>query len=494
MKNYILAIDQGTTGTTVLVIDRQGAVRGRGYAEIKQYYPYPGWVEQDAEDIWTKTLLAMRKAKENAGIDDGDIAAIGITNQRETTLLVDRKSGKAVGRAIVWQCRRTAERCAELRTSGYADTIRRKTGLVIDAYFSATKLQWLLEHATPELRSRAKSGEIIFCTIDAWLIWKLTDCRIHATDYTNASRTMLFNINTLDWDDDLLGIFDIPRSMLPELHPSCHIVGHTESGIPIAGVAGDQSSALFGQGCFETGMTKVSYGTGAFLLMHTGSKAVTSNHGLLTTLACSTDEKPQYALEGSIFIAGAVIQWLRDELGLIEKAEESEQIAMKITNTGGVYLVPAFVGLGAPHWDMSARGTIVGLTRGSGRAQIVRAAVESIAYQVADVLDALTSDSQLTAEEIRVDGGATGNDFLMQFQSDIAGAKVNRPQMIETTALGAAHLAGLATGFWSSRQELSSLRVTDREFLPDMNDERRQLLRSGWNRAIRQARGLTADS
>jgi len=486
-RNYILAIDQGTTGTTALIVGRDGVIRGRGYAKIPQYYPKPGWVEHDPSEIWRQTLQAMSQARQDAGIENTDIAAIGITNQRETTILVDRLTGEPVGRAIVWQCRRTADRCDQLKAQGMADIIQARTGLVIDAYFSATKIQWFLENL-PGIRERAERGEVLFCNVDAWLLWKLTNGRVHATDFSNASRTMLFNINTLDWDDELLRLFGIPRSMLPDVYPSINVFGHTDDGIPIAGVAGDQQAALFGQACFQPGMTKVTYGTGAFVLMNVGRKPVAARHGLLTTVACSPDGKTEYALEGSIFIAGAAIQWLQD-LGLIKEAGESKQLAMAIKDTGGVYLVPAFVGLGAPHWDMYARGALVGLTRGSGRAQVVRAAVESIAYQVTDVLDAMVADSHLRLADIRVDGGAATNNFLAQFQADIAGVEVSRPKMLETTALGAAYLAGLGIGFWKSGQEIEALREVGQQFTPCMDTKECQTLRRGWARALERAKG-----
>ena len=487
MRNYILAIDQGTTGTTALVIDHDGVIRGRGYAKIPQYYPKPGWVEHDPSEIWQHTLRAVSQAKHAAGIEDADIAAIGITNQRETTILVDRITGEPVGRAIVWQCRRTADRCDQLKAQGTAEIIQAKTGLIIDAYFSATKIQWFLENL-PGIRERAERGEILFCNVDGWLLWKLTNGRVHATDFSNASRTMLFNINTLDWDDELLRLFDIPRSMLPDVYPSINIFGHTDEGIPIAGIAGDQQTALFGQACYRPGMTKVTYGTGAFVLMNIGKKPVAARHGLLTTVACGPDRKAEYALEGSVFIAGAAIQWLQD-LGLIKEADESEQLSMAIKDTGGVYLVPAFVGLGAPHWDMYARGTLVGLTRGSGKAQVVRATVESIAYQVTDILEAMVANSSLRLAEIRVDGGAATNNFLAQFQADIAGVEVSRPKMLETTALGAAYLAGLGIGFWKSGQEIEALREVGQQFTPCMETTERQTLRRGWARALERARG-----
>ena len=487
VRAYILAIDQGTTGTTARIVDRDGVIRGRGYARITQYYPEPGWVEHDPGEIWAQTVQAISQAKHDAGIEDTEIAAIGIANQRETTLLVDRLTGEPAGRAIVWQCRRTADRCDRLKAQGMAAIIQARTGLVIDAYFSATKIQWLLENLTG-IRRRAEKGEILFCNVDAWLMWKLTNGRVHATDFSNASRTMLFNINTLDWDDELLRLFRIPRSMLPAVCPSINVFGYTDDGIPIAGVAGDQQASLFGQACFRPGMTKVTYGTGAFVLMNAGRKPVAARRGLLTTLACSLDGKAEYALEGSVFIAGAAIQWLQD-LGLIREAEESEQLSMSIKDTGGVYLVPAFVGLGAPHWDMYARGTLVGLTRGSGRAQVVRAAVESIAYQVTDVLDAMAADSGLRLAEIRVDGGAATNNFLAQFQADIAGVEVCRPRMLETTALGAAYLAGLGIGFWKSGREIEAIREVGQQFTPCMEAAERQALRRGWERALGRAKG-----
>jgi glycerol kinase len=492
MKDYILAIDQGTTGTTALVVDRDGVIRGRGYAKIPQHYPKPGWVEHDPCEIWINTCQAISRAKHDAKIDDARIAAIGIANQRETTMLVDRLTGEAVGRAIVWQCRRTADTCERLKAQGAADVVQSKTGLVIDAYFSATKIRWLLDNL-PEIRERAERGEILFCNVDGWLLWKLTNGKVHATDLSNASRTMLFNINSLDWDDELLRLFDIPRSMLPDVYPSITVFGHTEGGIPIAGLAGDQQAALFGQACYQPGMTKVTYGTGAFVLMNIGRKPVVSENGLLTTLACSLDGKAEYALEGSVFIAGAAIQWLQD-LGLIKEAGESEQLSMETRDAGGVYLVPAFAGLGAPHWDMYARGAIVGLSRGTGRAQVVRATVESIAYQVTDVLEAMVAGSGLRLAEIRVDGGAAVNNFLAQFQADVAGVEVSRPRMLETTALGAAYLAGLGIGFWKSTQEIEALQEPGQRFVAHIDTAERQALRRGWARALERAKGwITVD-
>ena len=492
-KRYILAIDQGTTGTTALLVDHSGHVRGRGYAEIEQYFPQPGWVEQAPADIWRKTLQAIETARNSASAGDTDIAAIGITNQRETTLLIDRETGEAIGPAIVWQCRRTASRCDELRSQGQTDIIREKTGLVIDAYFSGTKLDWLL-YNYEGLRRRAELGEVLFANIDTWLIWKLTGGEVHATDVSNASRTMLFNIHTLDWDDDLLRILGIPRSMLPEVRPSSGVFGYTAGGIPVAGVAGDQQAALFGQACFGPGMVKATLGTGAFVLMNTGETPAVSKRGLITTVAWGLGDTVEYALEGSIFVAGAVVQWLRDELGLIADAAESEKLALEVDDTGGVYFVPAFVGLGAPHWDMYARGTIVGLTRGTRKSHLVRAALESMAYQVCDVVKAMAADSGLRPAEIRVDGGAAANNFLAQFMADMLGVRVSRPRSVETTALGAASLAGLAVGFWSDRGEIASIWEEERSFIPAGDRKRRRALYSGWRRAVSRSRRWARDS
>jgi len=483
MKQYILSVDQGTTGTTALLIGRDGSIKGRGYAEIDQYYPQPGWVEQDPADIWQKTLQAIEEAKVSAGADDTHIAAIGIANQRETTLLINRETGEAIGRAIVWQCRRTAPRCEELRGQSLAEMIRAKTGLVVDAYFSGTKLEWMLSNVQG-VRKLAEEGKALFATVDTWLIWKLSGGTVHATDISNASRTMLFNIHTLDWEDDLLELFGVPRTMLPRVQASSGVFGYTRGGIPIAGVAGDQQAALFGQACFEPGMVKVTLGTGAFVLINTGKDPVQSKHGLITTIAWGIGDTVEYALEGSIFVAGAVIKWLRDELGLIVDAAESERLADEVEDTGGVYLVPAFVGLGAPHWDMYARGTITGLTRGTRKCHLVRAALESIAYQVCDVVKAMKSDSRLRPTEIRVDGGAAANNFLAQFQADMLGVKLLRPLTVETTALGAAYLAGLAVGFWRDRDEVASLWTAGQLFTPSMERERREALYRGWLRAL----------
>ncbi len=485
-SDYVLAIDQGTTGTTVLVLDREGGVRGRGYARITQHYPQPGWVEHDPDEIWTQSQAAIAQALYEAGAGPRQVAAIGITNQRETAILVDRATGEPVANAIVWQCRRTASLCDALRAQGLERTVRAKTGLPIDAYFSATKIMWMLDHV-PGLRDRAERGELAFCNVDAWLIWKLTGGKVHATDYSNASRTMLYNIHTLEWDDELLEAFRLPRSLLPEVRYSGGDFGDYQ-GVPIAGVLGDQQAALFGQGCFKPGMLKVTYGTGAFLLMNTSGDAIDSENGLLTTIAWGSEQGVTYALEGSVFIAGAAVQWLRDELGMVKEAAETEALAASVPDTGGVYFVPAFVGLGAPHWDAYARGTIVGITRGTGRAHLARATLESIAYQVAEVVQAMAADSGLKLSEVRADGGAAANDFLMQFQSDILGLEVARPPILETTALGAAYIAGLSTGFWSSPLEIGSLWQGVRRFLPEMEPDRRRELMAGWARALERAK------
>jgi len=514
---YILAIDQGTTSSRALVIDHAGSVAGQGQQEFRQHYPQPGWVEHDPLEIWQTTLVAIGRAMAAAGAGAGDVAAIGITNQRETTVLWERATGRPVYKAIVWQCRRTAPLCDELKAQGHAELFRARTGLVIDAYFSGTKVKWLLDNV-PGLRARAQRGEIAFGNIDTWLLWKLSGGRVHATDYSNASRTLLFNIHTLDWDDEILRILGIPRAILPQARPSSGVFGLVAAnaanaadsavlaglqGLPIAGMAGDQQAALFGQAGYAPGMVKSTYGTGAFLLMNTGQRAVESRHGLLTTIGWGLgDARPaasphtpgvQYALEGSVFIAGAALQWLRDELKIIAHAAESAALASSIQDTGGVYLVPAFVGLGAPHWDMYARGTIVGLTRGSGRAHVVRAALEANAYQVRDVVEAMVNDAGIPLRELRVDGGAAANDFLMQFQADLLGVPVVRPKVTETTALGAAYLAGLAVGFWQSQEEIAALWQVDRRFAPAMGAERRDSLYRGWQRAVERAKGWVAN-
>ena len=501
-EHLILSIDQGTTGTTVLLFDREGRVVGRGYREITQHYPKPGWVSHDAEEIWQRSLAAIAEAKADAGVGDRAIVAIGITNQRETTVIWDARTGEPIAPAIVWQCRRTSEICDEVRIrdgGALAREIADRTGLVVDAYFSSTKITWLLDNV-PGARQRAERGELRFGTIDSWLIWKLTDGRVHATDQSNASRTMLFNIHTHNWDPMLLHAFQIPPSLLPSVLSSSGAFGMTASvgalgpDIPITGVAGDQQAALFGQACYVPGMVKCTYGTGAFLLMQTGTQAIRSQHGLLTTIAWSIGGVTEYALEGGIFIAGAAIQWLRDELKLIATAAESESIAASVPDCGGVYLVPAFVGLGAPHWDQYARGALIGLTRGSNRAHIVRAAIESIAYQVRDVVDAMAGESGLSVGEMRIDGGAAVNNLLGQFQSDILGSPVIRPRVTETTAMGAAFLAGLAVGYWGSREEIAELWAADRRFEPSMASDTRERFYRGWSRAVDRSRGWANES
>ncbi|MFO7245393.1 MAG: glycerol kinase GlpK [Thermaerobacter sp.] len=492
MGRYVLALDQGTTSSRAILFDHGGRVVAVKNQEFRQIYPRPGWVEHDPYDIWHSQLQVAREVMQMAGVGPGDIAAIGITNQRETTLVWDRATGDPLHNAIVWQDRRTADLCGRIKDQGQEALFREKTGLVVDPYFSGTKIAWLLDNV-PGLRARAERGEVAFGTVDTWLIWKLTGGRVHATDYSNASRTLIFNIHTCDWDDELLGILGIPRAMLPEARPSSGVYGETDpavldGAIPIAGVAGDQQAALFGQACFSPGMAKNTYGTGCFMLMNTGRRAVPSQKGLLTTIAWGVDGTVEYALEGSIFIAGAVVQWLRDELKIIQHAAETEPLARSVSDTGGVYLVPAFVGLGAPYWDPYARGTIVGITRGTGRAHLARAALESIAYQTRDVLDAMQADSGIRLEALRVDGGAVVNDFLMQFQADVLGVPVDRPVVNETTALGAAYLAGLAVGFWESREQIQQLWQRDRRFEPQMDEATRQALYGGWQRAVERSR------
>ena len=489
MKKYILAIDQGTTGSTIIIFNKHGRIVARAYREFPQIYPKPGWVEHDPIKIWQSVKLTIADALRSGKIKGSEIAAIGITNQRETTVIWDKKTGKPVYNAIVWQCRRTAPICDWLKKKGLEPYVQQATGLKIDAYFSGTKIKWILDN----VRGAKRSGGLAFGTVDTWIIWNLTDGKNHVTDYSNASRTMIFNIRKLDWDNKLLKVLGIPRSILPKVSPSSGIVGHTKGigvlpdGIPIAGIAGDQQAALFGQGCYDPGDIKNTYGTGCFMLVNTGTKAVRSNTGLLTTIAWGIDKKVYYALEGSVFIAGAAIQWIRDGLGLIKKAAESEAIAKSVPDTGGVYFVPAFVGLGAPYWNMYARGTITGITRGTARAHIVRATLESLAYQTKDVLLCMQKDSHLKIRSMKVDGKATENDFLMQFQSDILPAKVIRPKIIDTTALGAAYLAGLGIGFWKNQNELKKLWNIDKQFNPSMNDERRTKLYDGWKKAIVQA-------
>jgi len=487
-----MALDQGTTSSRAILFDRAGRPVASAQEEFPQIFPRPGWVEHDPEDIWRTQVAVARQAMEKAGATADDVAAIGITNQRETTVVWDRRTGEPVYNAIVWQCRRTADRCEELKASGFAETIRARTGLVADAYFSGTKVAWILDNV-PGVRARAEAGELAFGTIDTFLLWRLSGGRIHITDYSNASRTQLFNIHTLDWDEEILAELRIPRSLLPEVRPSSACYGETDPAlfgraVPLAGDAGDQQAATFGQACYTVGMAKNTYGTGCFMLLNTGEQAVSSERGLLTTIAWGLDGKVIYALEGSVFIAGAAVQWLRDELGIIERSVDIEPLAASVPDSGGVYLVPAFVGLGAPYWDQYARGAILGLTRGSGRAHIARATLESIAYQTRDVLEAMRADSGIELNELRVDGGAARNDLLMQFQADILGVPVLRPVVTETTALGAAYLAGLAVGFWQDQEEIARNWAVDRVFEPAMKDERREELYAGWKRAVERAR------
>ncbi len=493
MAKYVLALDQGTTSSRAILFAEDGLPVGSGQQEFRQIYPKPGWVEHDPEEIWQSQWLAIQACLASAGVSPEEIKAIGITNQRETTLVWNRKTGQPVYNAIVWQCRRTAPACDELRDRGLADSFRAKTGLVIDAYFSGTKVAWILDNVK-EAREAANQGDLVFGTVDSWLIYKLTNGARHVTDYSNASRTLLFNIHSLEWDQELLDILGVPRSMCPEVVDSSGVAGVTAadwlgSAVPIAGIAGDQQAALFGQGCWKPGATKNTYGTGSFMLMNTGGVAVPSKEGLLTTIAWGIGGEVTYALEGSIFITGAVVQWLRDELKLISSAGETEALAQSVPDTGGVYVVPAFVGLGAPHWDAYARGTIVGLTRGSNRAHIVRAALESIAYQSRDVLEAMKKDSGESVDVLRVDGGAINNSFLAQFQADILGVKVERPQVTETTAMGAAFLAGLATGVWDGFDPLEQAWKRDALFSPAMGADRRDNLLVGWERAVGRAKG-----
>jgi len=491
MMRAVLALDQGTTSSRAIVFDRHGAVLAVAQQEFRQIFPEPGWVEHDAQEIWATQSNVAAKALERAGLTAGDVAAIGITNQRETTVVWDRDTGRPIANAIVWQDRRTAPACDRLRTRGLAPLIRRKTGLVPDAYFSATKLQWLLEHV-PGAKARARAGGLAFGTIDSWLVWNLTGGRTHITDASNASRTMLFNIRTGEWDDELLKVFGVPRSILPEVRSSSEIYGHSNrfgAPIPIAGVAGDQQAALFGQVCTKPGMVKNTYGTGCFMLMHTGTRPIASRNNLLTTVAWKLGGRTEYALEGSIFIAGAVVQWLRDGLGLIAASSDVEALASQVRDTGGVYFVPAFAGLGAPHWDQYARGLVVGLTRGTTRAHLARAALEGIAFQVADVLRAMERDAKIRLKELRVDGGASANNLLMQFQADLLGVPVVRPTVAETTALGAAYLAGLGVGFWKDRDDIAAHWQVDRRFVPAMRPAARAQLTGRWHRALERARG-----
>ncbi|MEK6714503.1 MAG: glycerol kinase GlpK [Candidatus Omnitrophota bacterium] len=491
---YILAIDQGTTGSRAFIFDKRGNIVSSSYKEFRQIYPHPGWVEHNPLELWQSVEFVVKEALKRKQIKPAEIAAIGITNQRETTILWERKTGRPVHNAIVWQCRRTKDICEKLKNAGYAEIFHKKTGLVLDAYFSGTKIKWLLDNIKG-LRAKALAGEICFGTVDSWLIWNLTGRSAHITDYTNASRTLIFNIKEKKWDRELLKIFNIPRGILPKVNASSSFFGKTTkgacgliSGIPIFGVAGDQQAALFGQGCFLPGQMKNTYGTGCFFLLNTGAKYILSKNGLLTTLACDSKGKPVYALEGAVFITGAAVQWLRDELKIIKTASESESLAKKVPNTKGVYFVPAFVGLGAPYWDSSARGTITGITRGTNRNHIIRATLEAIAYQVKDVVGVMEKETKERLYALRVDGGAAGNNFLMQFQADILGVNILRPKVTETTARGAAMLAGLGAGFWRSVSELKKTIRTERIFLPQMKNPQRNKLYTGWLKAVEKAR------
>ena len=491
MSKYVMALDAGTTSNRCILFNEKGEICSVAQKEFTQYFPKPGWVEHDADEIWSTQLGVAVEAMSKIGATAKDIAAIGITNQRETVIVWDKKTGEPVYYAIVWQCRRTAEYCDGLKEQGLTDMIRKKTGLIIDAYFSATKIRWILEHVEGA-RERAERGELLFGTVETWLIWKLTGGKAHVTDYSNASRTMLFNINTLEWDEEILKILDIPRSMLPKPMPSSCIYAETDpayfgGAIPIGGAAGDQQAALFGQTCFQAGEAKNTYGTGCFLLMNTGEKPVYSENGLVTTIAWGLDGKVHYALEGSIFVAGAAIQWLRDEMKLIDSAADSEYMAKKVNDTNGCYVVPAFTGLGAPHWDQYARGTIVGITRGVNKYHIIRATLESLAYQVNDVLRAMEADSGISLSALKVDGGASANNFLMQTQADLIAAPVKRPKCIETTAMGAAYLAGLAVGYWKDKEEVVRNWAIDQTFEPEIEETTREKKIKGWNKAVRYA-------
>lgn len=496
MGKYVMALDQGTTSSRCILFDKKGNICSMAQKEFTQIYPKPGWVEHNPMEIWSSQLAVLTEAMAMVGAAPSDISGIGITNQRETTIVWDKETGEPVYNAIVWQCRRTAEKIDELVKQGYGEMIREKTGLVPDAYFSGTKIAWILGHV-PGARERAEKGELLFGTVDTWLIYNLTKGAVHVTDYTNASRTMLFDIHNLRWDEELLKLLAIPKSMLPEVKPSSCIYGYTDSSvtggaIPIAGIAGDQQAALFGQCCFEKGQVKNTYGTGCFLLMNTGKEAIASGNGLITTIAASTGNEVEYALEGSVFVAGAAIQWLRDGMRMIKTAAQTEEYADKVEDTAGVYIVPAFAGLGAPYWNPYARGTVVGITRGCQKEHFIRAALESIAYQTADVLKAMEEDAGVSIAGLKVDGGASANDFLMQFQADILGGTVYRPKCIETTALGAAYLAGLATGYFKSRDEICENWELSREFTHEMSENHRKELLKGWRKAVKCALLLTS--
>ncbi|MBB6176833.1 glycerol kinase [Anoxybacillus tengchongensis] len=489
---YILALDQGTTSSRAILFNKKGEIVHIAQKEFTQYFPQPGWVEHNANEIWGSILAVIATVLSEAAIEPKQIAAIGITNQRETTVVWDKQTGQPIYHAIVWQSRQTAQICEQLKRAGYDDIFRKKTGLLIDAYFSGTKVKWILDHVEGA-REKAERGDLLFGTIDTWLTWKLSGGKAHVTDYSNASRTLMFNIYEQRWDDELLDILHVPKTMLPDVRPSSEIYAHTApyhffgQEVPIAGIAGDQQAALFGQACFEEGMAKNTYGTGCFMLMNTGEKAVQSTHGLLTTIAWGVDGKVEYALEGSIFVAGSAIQWLRDGLRMIKEAKDSEAYATKVQSTDGVYVVPAFVGLGTPYWDSDVRGAVFGLTRGTTKEHFIRATLESLAYQTKDVLKAMEADAGITLKTLRVDGGAVKNNFLMQFQSDILGVPVERPVVNETTALGAAYLAGLAIGYWESREEIAKQWNIDRAFEPKMEEDTQQRLYDGWKKAVRAA-------
>lgn len=498
MAKYVMALDAGTTSNRCIIFNEKGEICSSAQKEFHQYFPKPGWVEHDANEIWSTQLGVAVEAMSKIAASSDDIAAIGITNQRETTIVWDKKTGEPVHHAIVWQCRRTSEYCDELKAKGLTEKYREKTGLVIDAYFSGTKLKWILDNV-PGARERAEKGELLFGTVETWLIWKMTKGAVFVTDYSNASRTMLFNINTLEWDDEILAELNIPRCMLPEAKPSSCVYGMADpqffgGEIPISGAAGDQQAALFGQTCFEPGEAKNTYGTGCFLLMNTGEKPVYSSNGLVTTIAWGIDGKVNYALEGSIFVAGAALQWLRDEMRLIDSAADSEYMANKVKDTHGCYVVPAFTGLGAPHWDQYARGTIVGITRGVNKYHIIRATLESLAFQANDVLQAMRADSGIDRATLRVDGGASANNLLMQMQSDIIQAPVQRPQCVETTAMGAAYLAGLAVKYWKSKDEVKKNWAVDRLFLPRIAKEEQEAKIKQWNKAVKYAYGWAKES
>lgn len=487
---YILALDQGTTSSRAIIFDHEQNIISSAQKEFTQIYPQPGWVEHDPKEIWATQYGVLQEALAKADVSLQDIAAIGITNQRETTIVWEKNTGKPIYNAIVWQCRRTAELCEQLKEEGWAEYIQQSTGLVIDAYFSGTKLKWILDHV-PGAREQAEKGELLFGTVDSWLVWNLTKGKVHVTDYTNASRTMLYDIRNRQWDEKLLNRLNIPKAMLPEVKSSSEIYGYVEDNgakVPISGMAGDQQAALFGQACFEPGSAKNTYGTGCFLLMNIGEEMLVSKNGLITTMAASVGDKVEYALEGSVFVAGAVVQWLRDEMHLVVSAPETEQLATAVEDNGGVYLVPAFTGLGAPYWDMYARGTIVGLTRGANRNHIIRAALESVAYQTADVLKAMEEDASTELKILKVDGGMSQNDFTMQFQADMSNCMVERPIITETTALGAAYLAGLAVGYWDNKEELKQFWKAGKEFAPQMDDSTRKKLYRDWKRAVACAR------